>query len=89
MKKQSSGIIAWCIILFVSLYLTNIVIDFINPEETYTYQLFREELEEGNIKQAALQQYDPVPTGKLIVLLTNGEEYSMFIVDSFHPSFFF
>ncbi|MEE1032030.1 MAG: ATP-dependent zinc metalloprotease FtsH [Ruminococcus sp.] len=81
MKKQSSGIIAWCIILFVSLYLTNIVIDFINPEETYTYQLFREDLEEGNIKQAALQQYDPVPTGKLIVLLTNGEEYSMFIND--------
>ena len=57
------------------------IVELLSPSETYSYKVFREDLENDNIKQAAIQMYDPAPTGKLLVLLANGEEYSMYIND--------
>lgn len=63
------------------MWISNTIVDLLEPSETYSYKVFREDLESDNIKQAAIQMYNPAPTGKLLVLLANGEEYSMYIND--------
>ena len=75
MKKQLNGIITWCLILAAFMWISNTIVDLLEPSETYSYKVFREDLESDNIKQAAIQMYNPAPTGKLLVLLANGEEY--------------
>lgn len=81
MRRQSRGIWIWLGLVLILLIGFSYYSRQLQNKNNYSYSEFQQDLQENRIAEALVRQNQQVPTGQLVVLLDNGEQYDMYVND--------
>ena len=81
LKKQTKGIGFYLMIIFVAIALYMTAKMSLSSGSSYTYQDFKEDIEEDNIKEIVISQNKEIPTGYISVTLSGDVKKKMYVSD--------
>lgn len=81
MKKQSRGVIGYLIAILGMLLIYQVFLGTMTGEEKYTFEKYEQALEDGLVEEVVIQPNKEVPTGKIIVHLTDETVGSFYDTD--------
>lgn len=81
MRKQTKGIIIYLVVILAMLGIYEYSMSDLFRDDSYSYELYEQDLQEDLVEKVSVQPNKEVPTGEVIVSLKNGETREFFDTD--------